>query len=165
MISVSHALCSRWWQTNLWWEDTGTGSQTWLDTNLRWSPVPLHCRTSWKHLCWSTRTILRFAGSLDTVVATCYYFVHPSKLGFLDLYYRTSAYRLWRRRILRPSCRKWKKCGPAKSWAWWHSRTEENSCWKWQRQPRSSPSWRIVWWCWGHCWATGTTDQTLTCNY
>lgn len=77
-----------------------------------------------------------------------YYFVHPSNLGFflLCLYCRTSAYRPWRRRILRPSCHKWKKCGLARSWAWWHSRIEENWCWKEQKQQRSSPSWRIVWW-------------------
>lgn len=94
-----------------------------------------------------------------------YYFVHPCKPGLLHLYCRTSAYRQWRRRILRPSCHKWKKCGAARSWAWWHSRTEENWCWKGQRQQRSSLSWRIVWWYWGHCWATGTTEQILTCSY
>lgn len=146
MISVNHVLCLRWWLTNLWWEDTGTVSQTLLGINLRWTPKLLHFRTLWKLLCWSTRTILRSAVNLHIVIMKCdinthlivilllllNYFIKLYFFNYLLLLYfsvclcRISAYQLWRRRILRPSCHKWKKCGPARPWAWIHSRIEEN---------------------------------------
>lgn len=94
----------------------------------------------------------------------CYYYFIIFLLCLAFCICRISAYRLLRRRILRQSYHKWKKCGPARPWAWWHSRIEENWCWKGQRQQRFSPFWRIVWWCWVHCWATGRTEKTATWN-
>lgn len=68
MISMSLALCWKWWQTNQWLQDTGSGSQTWRGTGSMWSLTPLHCRTLWKLLCWTLRRTLRLVGGLVTLV-------------------------------------------------------------------------------------------------
>lgn len=172
MISVNHALSLRWWLTKPWWEDTGTILQILLGTNLRWSPKPLHYRTLWKHLCWSTRTILRFASCLhvavttfDDFIATVFYQILLNLIHLSVCLCRIFAYQLWRRKILRPSCHKWKKCGPVRPWVWIHSRKEENWCWKGQKQQRFLPFSRIVSWCSVHCWATGQKNkQRLKCR-
>ena len=62
MTSTNAVLSWRWWPTRPWWIDTGIASPPSLGIHLMWNLTGSCSGTSWWHLCWRIRKILRYGG-------------------------------------------------------------------------------------------------------